>query len=368
MTKYRILQTCVPPYRLALFDALAASLGEEFEVVAGDRFFDPSIRTSAAGRAWYRRCSNHFLAGDRLLWQSGAVMKDMSSGALVVEGNPRSLRTWLLLRQAKLHCQRTAVWGHALGRRAAVQSMGAGRRRMFGMAGTIICYCYTEKEPLQRIFPNKQILVAGNAALAEADCYPIAASPLARTDILFLGRLVPDKKPLLLLRALQLAQKVEPEIGAVIIGDGSERDVCQEFSVQAGLRGVKFVGAEFQQQALRRWAKTCFMMASPGYVGLSVLHAQGFGLPVVYSKSEPNAPEVEVLVEGFNAITFNADAPESLAGVLVKFYRERFDWFARADEFCRVVRERYSLEHMSKQFLTFFRSGHRIQEHDVDRS
>lgn len=354
MTKQSILQTCVPPYRLPLFDALSESLGEEFQVVAGDRFFDPSIRSCADGRPWFHLCRNRFFAMNRFLWQSGPAMKGLSGGSLVVEGNPRSLSTWMILVRAKRRGQRVAVWGHALGRRAGVEKMGMGRRWMFGMADTIICYCYAEKAPLQRLFPHKQILVAGNAALRQVDCYPSTAPAETRASVLFLGRLVPDKKPMLLLRALQLAQKTEPGIGAVIVGEGPERASCEDFANRVGLREVNFVGAEFGQEALRQWAEKCFVMASPGYVGLSVLHAQGFGLPVAFSEEEPNAPEVEILAKGANAVTFTSDSPESLADVLVAFYRGRFDWLARGDEFCRLVRERYSLENMTRQFAKFF--------------
>jgi glycosyltransferase involved in cell wall biosynthesis len=354
MTRQSILQTCVPPYRLPLFDALSDSQGGEFQVVAGDRFFDPSIRTCAEERPWFHRCHNRFLVGNRFLWQSGAAVKGLSGGPLVVEGNPRSLSTWMILFRARRRGQRVAVWGHARGRQAGVEKMGAGRRWMFSLADTIICYCYAEKEPLQRLFPYKQILVAGNAALRQADCYPSPVPPDSRVSVLFLGRLVPEKKPLLLLRALQLAQNTEPRIGAVIVGEGPERGSCEDFVIRAGVKGVNFVGAEFGQEALRRWADKCFVMASPGYVGLSVLHAQGFGLPVAFSEAEPNAPEVEILAKGVNALTFAPDLPESLADVLVAFYRGRFDWLARGDEFCRVVHDCYSLENMSQQFVKFF--------------
>jgi hypothetical protein len=81
---------------------------------------------------------------------------------------------------------------------------------------------------------------------------------------------------------------------------------------------------------------------------------EGFGLPVAFSEAEPNAPEVEILAKGVNALTFAPDLPESLADVLVAFYRGRFDWLARGDEFCRMVHDCYSLENMSQQFVKFF--------------
>ena len=171
--KYSILQTCVPAYRRPLFDLIAAELGPDFEVVAGDRFFDPSLRTDAAESGWYRPCANRFLAGDRLLWQSGESVSHLADGPIVVEGNPRCLRSWLLLMKSRVRGVRSAVWGHALGRAAGASRMAPSRRLMFSLATSVISYCYKERETLKRIFPEKQILVAGNSTVHRHECCPL---------------------------------------------------------------------------------------------------------------------------------------------------------------------------------------------------
>jgi glycosyltransferase involved in cell wall biosynthesis len=356
---FSILQTCVPAYRLPVFDAVAAELGEEFRVVAGDRFFDPSIRTVAQGRPWFQACNNRFLAGNRLLWQSGSAMRELAWGPLVVEANPRCLRTWLLLLQARLRGGPTAVWGHALGRGVGPQKMAASRRAMFGLADTIICYCYAEQEPLQELFPDKRILVAGNSTVHIEECCPLEAPPEKRNSVLFLGRLVEAKKPLLLLGALQILRAQGQKISAVFVGDGPERSKCERFAREAGLAGVVFAGEQFDRAKIREMAADCFAVTSPGYVGLSVLDALSMGLPVAFSRDEPNCPEVEVLQAGKNAVVFERDASDSLADVLLRLHRERIDWLARSGQFCDVLRGKYSIERMAAQFVNFFRAANK---------
>jgi glycosyltransferase involved in cell wall biosynthesis len=353
---FSVLQTCVPAYRLPVFDGVAAELGDDFRVVAGDRFFDPSICTVAQGRPWFQACNNRFLAGNRLLWQSGDAMQNLAKGPLVVETNPRCLRTWLLLEEARRRCVPTAAWGHALGRQVAPSKMAESRRRMFAMAETIICYCYAEQEILKELFPDKRIFVAGNSTVRVDECYPMDTPPAARNSVLFLGRMVKAKKPMLLLRALQVLQGQGQEIGAVFVGDGPERLNCEVFARDSGLVGVVFAGEHFARARIRELAAACFSLVSPGYVGLSVLDALSIGLPVVFSQNEPNAPEVEVLEEGWNAVAFESDEPDSLAAVLRRLHSERIDWLERGGQFCEMVKAKYSIERMAAQFVAFFRN------------
>jgi len=354
---FSILQTCVPPYRLPLFEGLAAELGEEFGVVAGDRFFDSSIRTEASGRPWFRPCRNHFLAGNRLLWQSGEAVRGLMSGPFVVEANPRCLRTWWLLASAWLHGQRTAVWGHALGRGLGKEAMAASRRAMFSLADTIVCYGYAEREGLQRMFPRKRLLVAGNSTVRRGECAPLDVAPERRHNVLFIGRMVGAKKPLLLLEALRRVQRQAPEIGAVFIGGGPELPAAQAYASQHRMGDVTFAGAQFDREKMRELAGSCFAMASPGYVGLSVLDAQSMGMPCIFSKDEPNSPEVEVLQAGLNAVVFDGDSPSSLAESILRLHQERDDWLRTGSNFCDQVRENYSIERMTAQFATFFRGS-----------
>lgn len=352
---FSILQTCVPAYRLPVFDAVAADMGEEFRVVAGDRFFDPSIRTVAQGRPWFQACDNRFLAGNRLLWQSGKALRSMMAGPFIVEANPRCLRTWLLLVQARRRGVRTAVWGHALGRGVGVQRMAAGRRTMFGLADDIICYCYAERKPLQAIFPYKRILVAGNATVRQEEFVPLGTPAVDRNSVLFLGRLVKAKKPMLLLEALRVLQRQGLHVGAVFVGDGPQRLECERFAREAGLSGVAFAGEEFSRAKIRDLASSSFVLASPGYVGLSVLDGLSMGLPVAFCHDEPNAPEVEVLEETTSAAAFRADDAQSLAATLQKMHAQRLEWLVRGEQGCAVVKERYSIERMVSKFIEFFR-------------
>jgi hypothetical protein len=79
------------------------------------------------------------------------------------------------------------------------------------------------------------------------------------------------------------------------------------------------------------------------------------GLPVAFSRDEPNAPEVEALDDGRNAMVFEKDSPVSLASTLLRLQGERVDWLERGGQFCEMVKDKYTVERMVAQFVTFFR-------------
>jgi glycosyltransferase involved in cell wall biosynthesis len=235
--------------------------------------------------------------------------------------------------------------------------MGIPRHLMFSLASTIICYGYSEQSLLKKSYPRKQLLVAGNSSVLRRDCAPLTGVPSERNNVLFMGRLSAAKKPLLLLQALELLQKQGLSIGAVLIGDGPESQSCREFAQKSCLADVHFAGACFDRSKIRALAGSTFCLASPGYVGLSVLDGQSIGLPVVYCHDEPNAPEVEVLRDGENALSFRKDSANSLAAALRQLHGEREEWLGRSERSALNVAKRYSIENMAQQFVSFFRAS-----------
>jgi glycosyltransferase involved in cell wall biosynthesis len=351
--RFAILQTCIPHYRIGLFEMISSKLGPEFGVLAGDSFYDPSLVTAARGKSWYYPCSNHFLAGRKFLVQSGIGSLSRTQ-ALVVEANPRSLSTWKLLYAARNLGIRTAAWGHALGRGA--KSIAGARRAMFSLADEIICYGHNEQAPLQRLFPRKKIRVAGNTVLHAEDCSPLPTPVSERNVALLLGRLIPAKKGMLFLEAIRLLQNRGDSIGAVIIGDGPERQVMEELAATAGLKDIEFTGEISELKSIRQYASKAFCMVSAGYAGLSLLHAQSMGLPFLYSQDEPNAPEIEIARDGWNCHTFKSNDANDLAMGILSMHMDARKWLAKSETFCDGVRQSYSIESMADQFVDFFLS------------
>jgi glycosyltransferase involved in cell wall biosynthesis len=223
------------------------------------------------------------------------------------------------------------------------------------LADCIICYSAEGARMLAPVFPGKEILVAGNSNLLARDCRSIEGVAEERNCVLFLGRLVPEKRVALLINALCILQARGEQIGARIVGDGPEKSVLEDLVRRHQLKDVVFPGYIKNQDKIREFAAGCFALACPGTAGLALTQAQSMGLPFIFCPEEDNGPETEMADVGINCLNFAHHNAESLAQALASMYRERELWLSRSHDYVRRVSTGYTIEAMAATFADFFR-------------
>lgn len=166
----------------------------------------------------------------------------------------------------------------------------------------------------------------GDVEVLEGMFSPAGASttlPLpegAATEIVFAGRLIPEKRAPALVPALVEARKRLPGLRAAIFGDGPQRpEVLRRIeAASAGdwLRAPGFVAAEEVDAALR--GALCMVLPSSreGY-GLIVVEASAAGVPSIVVAGPDNAA-VELVEEGVNGTVAPSAAPADLADAIVR--------------------------------------------------
>jgi glycosyltransferase involved in cell wall biosynthesis len=114
-----------------------------------------------------------------------------------------------------------------------------------------------------------------------------------KSDVVCVGRLVEHKNVDLLIRALGIATKEVPNIQAIIIGDGPERDRLTALVRELGLeKNVKFTGFLDDYDEALALMKSSKVFASPSTregFGMAALEANACGLPVVTVRHRMNA-------------------------------------------------------------------------------
>ena len=347
-----LVQGTVPDYRVPLFALLAARVGSGFEVWTGEEGFEPTIRTVAPLPPWARRAPGRFVAGRRLLWQRLPFRRLLRSGVVVAELNPRVLSTWALLALRRAAGRRTVLWGHAWprgGRDARTDLLRHGQRRL---ASALVTYSETQRAQLLERMPGAEVHAAPNAVAPAAAMRPAGGAEPA-TDFLYVGRLVPEKKPALLLAAFAAAGgRLPGDRRLVFVGAGPEEERLRALAEDAGLGGrVVFAGHVGEPERLRGFYATAIASLSPGYVGLSITQSLGFGVPMIHADDEPHSPELEAAVPGFNAVAFRSDSIPALADALVAASAGREAWAARRQAIADDCAARYSLEAMADALL-----------------
>src|SRR5690349_694864 len=200
MIRAAVITAGFPDYRRSFLSELRTAVadnGDELVLIGGDVYSDPTVRS--ADFAGVVRITNRHWLGRRILWQPGALKHLAGLDVVVVDLNPRSLTACLALLIARVRGTRTLVWGHILPRAGASAKTVPVRRAMRRFADGVISYTWTDAKLVRNEDPGADVWVASNGLYRAADLGWDPAT--TRTDVIYVGRLEPAKKPDLLVRA-----------------------------------------------------------------------------------------------------------------------------------------------------------------------
>lgn len=350
-TVIALQQTVISDYRQAVFDVIHERCGETFQIWCGESYFDPTLRTSIGYSGPMTRVDNVFFLGRRLEWQRGVLRPLLSADVAIIELNPRILSSWLVLIGRRLLKRRSVLWGHAWSRRGRESPTDVLRQLMRKTATIVLVYTEQQRAELKDRMPRAQILAAPNAIYRRDTIQAVCdGDPV---NVVFSGRLIPSKKPSLAVDAFLWAvdHGLAPEIRLVIAGDGPERAQLKRRCElhPAGAR-VHFLGHVPPWEMGQHYARA-LVSVSPGYVGLSIIQSLSFGVPMVYGRDEPHAPEIEAARRGFNSLEVPSDDVAALGRGLLKVIEHRKWWVAQRERIAQDCRTRYSAEAMADRIL-----------------
>jgi glycosyltransferase involved in cell wall biosynthesis len=351
-TRVALQQAIIPDYRMGLFLLLREHWGGRFEIYAGEADFGWSPVSTC--RAWdhFTKVRNCYLLGDKLLWQRDSFWKLVCSDVAILNANMRILSNWGILFLRRILGRPTILWGHVVG-----QSRVAGKFRGFFLRLSKGCIVYTNSQAdlVAERYPWLPVWVAANSCVFASDCVPVVVRGQVPNSFLYVGRLVAEKKVILLLEGFVEARKnglISPETRLVFVGEGAERGVLEERAVVAGVEGiVDFAGHVSDVALLQEFYGRAICSVSPGYVGLSATQSFSFGVPMLIAKDEFHSPEIEACQDGFNAKFFASDDPLGLAKALTGFFNEKEKWLKERSKISEWTRCHYSFDVMRDAFV-----------------
>jgi glycosyltransferase involved in cell wall biosynthesis len=151
----------------------------------------------------------------------------------------------------------------------------------------------------------------------------VGSPAIAERLVVFAGRLIPEKRALLAIEAIALAQQQIHKQKCVIFGDGPELELVRQAIDKYGL-GSSVEAPGFVDQAVLDDCMSkalCLLHPSEreGY-GLVVIEAAARGVPALLVQGEDNAA-TELIVEGVNGFVALEASPEALAENIVRVHR-----------------------------------------------
>lgn len=372
MIRIALTQPDVRPYRTPVYNLLAAQPDIDLTVFA-DRVNDaPDLNPAEVGFKYVPTplTRRRFGPIELMYHPAHASAVDPSRFDLVIHSWNAHYRTlWPALAKARKLGLPSVVWGHGYSKRDSMLRT-ALRNTLGRRADGVMLYTHVIAERLiERYgFARDRVFVAQNAI----DQAPIEAAKAwwgnrpgelqkfqerHRLDpsqtVAFVSRLYDENRPGWVVEAVDRLKEKFPNVSAVIIGDGPERGSLEQLAKQKGIaHRVHLPGALYDEAQLAPWLMSSRVFCYPVNIGLSLLTAFGFGLPVVTSDNVGSQnPEIAALVPGKNGLTYPDGSLEGMVGALHNLLSDRSLQQTLSLAAWKTVSEEYTLANMVQGFL-----------------
>jgi glycosyltransferase involved in cell wall biosynthesis len=351
-----LVQRVLPSYRASFFDALGTACPSGLAVFAGKPKPAEMIKTiESLDQAQLFHTKNLHLFSHSLYMciQIGLLrwLKAWNPDVLIVEANPRYLRTPVAVRWMHKHGRPVIGWGLGApplsGPLAGIRQRS--RTRFIRQFDTLITYSQAGAEQYAQLgFAKERIFVAVNA-VTPPPAHPLPVRPTLTEDmrarVLFVGRLQ-ERKQLhnLLAACAQLPDGLQPEL--VIVGDGPDRARLQALA-QKRYPQATFTGALFGDN-LEDQFRQADLFVLPGTGGLAMQQAMSFGLPVIAAEADGTQAD---LVRPGNGWQIQPNDIDALRTAMEQALSDIAALRKMGAESYRIVSEEVNLEKMVSVFV-----------------
>lgn len=240
------------------------------------------------------------LGGQEFLWhqaQLDAVSAASDADVAVLSWGTRYFSLGPALRRAKRRRLPIVLWGHGYSKSESPLRRHL-RDRIARYATVLMFYdADTANAAIESGWPSDRVFVAPNAIdqqpiAAARDAWLADADRLAkfqrdndfadREVLLYVSRFSPENRVDLLVEAVDRLRRDRPSILAVLIGGGQLHDTIAQQVNERGLGdNVRLLGPVYGEDKLAPWFLSAKAFVYPSAIGLSLLHAFGYGVPVV---------------------------------------------------------------------------------------
>jgi glycosyltransferase involved in cell wall biosynthesis len=325
-----IVQPILAHYRIPVFERLGGTPGIDLTVAADLRSQTEDLDGAWRPEAFELRHSPCIKVGP-LVRQDGMedVARDSAYDVVMFTWDSRRYQLPKAVRAARRHGKGVVLWGHGIG--TTLPRLGSlVRNRLIQAADACVLYGEPARASLiSKGYDADKLFVAPNALdqepIERAATYWSTGERLrdfrrehgieGRNLLLYVSRLERDKRPDMLLGALRRIRAGRNDVELIFIGGGSFEPELRASVVRSELTAVvRFLGPIYDEMRIAPWMLSSICMVHPERLGLSVLHAFGYGTPVITSSNlTSHMPEIEVFLAGANGLSYRTGDVEDLA-------------------------------------------------------
>lgn len=363
-----VLTNVIPSYRKGFYDRLLARDDMTVHLFCQDRVPGMNLRTiheQYAGNVTLLR----FLSAkrDRLVWRWLPLRRIAGDfDVIFVLGNPRVLSDAIVATLFAFLRGNVVVWAmaHSARNRGVAETVRLCWLRLFRY---LFLYNDAEVAFLRGRGFARQFMLGMNNGLDQKLIDATAASwshqvlakwrreqgAAGRSILLSCARLEPKNDFGLALEAFQAVAERVPSALWCIIGAGVEEGNLRAAVRSRGLDAqVRFLGELYDEAKLAPWFLSADLLVHPASIGLSLMHAFGYGLPVVtHGNAATHYPEFAAFEEGRTGRAFIEGDSQSLAATILDLLRDEHTRKKMRVECLRVARSQYNVDIMTERFV-----------------
>jgi len=370
LKKIAIITNVIPTYRRTFYDCLLANRDIAIRIFCWSTIKGMNLSLC------HQEFPDHVhivegwsLPREQLAWQRLSFLEMLREfDGFVFYGNPRVLSNVFYSLACRIMGRKVGIWGqaHTAGSSGLTEWL---RLRWWSLFDNLFVYTNREVDYLREKGVQARNLMGMNNGLDQRTIDGVAerfdATTLAawRADqqvpdvpiLLSCARLEPKNCFDILVEALVLLAARGLDFHWVVIGEGAEGVALRRRVAEHGLEDrVSWLGAIYDEEALAPWFLSASVMVHPAAIGLSLLHAFGYGLPVItHDNAEAQMPEFAAMEDGHTGLLYREGSIESLAEVIANAL-SNFERLPAMGERCRTIaREDYNVDEMARRFSLF---------------
>jgi glycosyltransferase involved in cell wall biosynthesis len=290
-------------------------------------------------------------------WQQGLLGHILwhSYDAIVFTGNFAFLSTWVAVLVAKIKGQKVVFHTHGwLEKEYGFK--GWVRNCFYHLADSLLLYGETARE-IGRAngFSGHELRVIYNSIDYDAQKKARSKVRLSelrqlkkdifgnsqKTVIVVPSRVTAARRLDMLVRAVSMID-LNQRPGLIVVGDGPLRSRLEQLAKELNV-ALFITGECYDENIIARYVMAASVCIIPGNAGLSVMHALGYGCPVItHNNSAEQMPEFEAIRPGFNGDLFKQNDIIDLLAKMRPWLSEGLPSKIVRERCYKVIEEKYN--------------------------
>lgn len=366
-----IQQPAIPKYRLPLFKSLAKQKNINLKLFYSiNDITIPNVVPIGINSFFSEMLKLRIMGKQTMLWHQAQwkIASNSVSDVIILSWDLHYLSLLPALFRAKLNKVPVILWGHGFSKNEN-KFKHTLRKMVAFFSSAIILYDFnTAKYYINSGFKKKKIFVAPNSLdqtpIIDAKKYWSTKLKKLRKfqsiynlnpskTILYIGRVYPKNNLKILILALPKIAKVIKNIKLVVIGSGKELEELKALSNEHKVdKHIIWVGELYKETEIAKWMLSSSVFCYPENIGLSIMHAFGYGLPVVTSNLvKKHNPEIYSLTNKKNGLTYTNGSVNSLAKTLRTILNNNKQRVSLSNEALITVESKFNIKKMTSGFI-----------------